>query len=288
VTNANALLMHATTGLRAVNDVDQLAAFEFAACHTSEAVKRVVRGVRPGMTEFEAARLLTPIGLPLNCHAMLSAGPRAAFGLGSPSARVIQRGEPFTTAYGVWGALNCRAGWLVADESELPSAIRDYIPKLVAPYFMAVAEWYAAIGIGVSGGDLDAIVRRRIGDPFFGLFLPPGHLIHTDEWLNTPIYPGSAERLVSGQAIQVDIIPATGSAYFTCNMEDGIALLDERGRVEFAERHPAAWQRIEHRRAFMADVIGIHPKPEVLPLCNIPATLSPFILAPDLVMRLRP
>jgi hypothetical protein len=152
---------------------------------------------------------------------------------------------------------------------------------------MAVAEWYAAIGIGVSGGELDAIVRRRIGDPFFGLFLPPGHLIHTDEWLNTPIYPGSTERLLSGQAIQVDIIPATGSAYFTSNMEDGIALLDERGRAEFAERHPAAWERVEHRRAFMADAIGIHLKPEVLPLSNIPAALSPFILAPDRVMRLR-
>lgn len=286
VTNANALLMHPTMGMRAVNDIDQIAAFEFAACHTSEAVKAVVRGVRPGMRESEAVRLLAPIGLPYNCHAMLSAGPRAFLGLGSPGDRVIERGDPFTTAYGVWGALNCRAGWMVADESELPLAIRDYVPKLVAPYFEAVAAWYEAIGIGVTGGELDAIVKRRIGDPFFGLFLPPGHLIHIDEWLNTPIYPGSSERLVSGQAIQVDIIPATGSAYFTTNIEDGIALLDQCGRDELRDLYPDAAERIARRRDFMTEVIGIRLKPEVLPLGNISAALSPFILAPDRAMRM--
>jgi hypothetical protein len=287
-TNANALLMHPSTGMRALNEIDQIAQFEFAACHTSEAVKSVIHGVRPGMTEFEAARLLAPVGLPLSCHTMLSAGPRSSFGLGSPSHRAMQRGEFFTTAFGIWGALNCRAGWLVEDAAELPAPIRDYVDKLVAPYFLAVAEWYEAIGIGVTGGELDAIVKRRLGDPFFGLFLPPGHLIHLDEWMNTPIYPDSIERFQSGQAIQVDIIPATGSAYFTSNLEDGIALLDERGRAVFAERYPAAWSRVEARRAFMADVVGIHLRPEVLPLCNIPATLPPFILAPDRIMLLRP
>ncbi len=276
VANANALLMHPTTGMRAINEIDQLAAFEFASCHTSQAVKNVLFGVRPGMSEYEAARLLAPAGMPLNCHPMLSAGPRASFGLGSPGPRKMERGDPFTTAYGVWGALTCRAGWLVEDAGELPEAIRDYVEKLVAPYFLAVSEWYETVGIGVAGGTLDAIIRRRLGDPFFGLFLPPGHLIHLDEWLNTPIYPGSEERLVSGQALQVDIIPATGTAYFTSNMEDGIALLDAQGRAEFAERYPAAWTRIAQRRDFMRDALGIRLKPEVLPFSQISGLFAAF------------
>jgi Xaa-Pro aminopeptidase len=57
VRNANALLMHPTFGLRIVNDVDQLARFEFAATHTSQAVREVIFGLRPGMSEFEAAGL---------------------------------------------------------------------------------------------------------------------------------------------------------------------------------------------------------------------------------------
>ena len=90
VVNATAILMHATTGLRAVNEIDQLAAFEFAACHVSEAVKRVLFGLRPGMREWQAATLMQPIGMPLSCHLMLSAGPRAALGLGSPLDRPVE------------------------------------------------------------------------------------------------------------------------------------------------------------------------------------------------------
>jgi hypothetical protein len=62
----------------------QLAAFEYASCQTSNGVLGVLGGVRPGMREREAVRLLGWNGMPLSCHAMLSAGPRATFGLPSP------------------------------------------------------------------------------------------------------------------------------------------------------------------------------------------------------------
>jgi hypothetical protein len=281
VVNATSLLMSASTGLRAFNEIEQIAQFEFSACQTSEAIKRVVFQLKPGMREFEVARLMEPIGLPLSCHTMFSSGQRACFGLNSPSDRVVNRGDPYTAALGVRGALTCRAGWIIEDLEELPTGARDYLDRLAIPYFDCVAEWYETIGIGVPGGVIDALVKRHLGDPFFGLALNPGHLLHLDEWLNTPIYPNSIERLASGQMIQIDIIPATGSAYFTTNIEDGIALLDERGRAECAEKFPDAWSRIERRRAFMADVIGIHLKPEVLPMSNIPAYLPPFALSPN-------
>lgn len=287
VVNATAIFMAASAGLRATNEVDQLAQFEFAACHVSEAVKHVVFGLRPGMREFEAAALMRPIGLPLSAHLMLSAGPRAALGLGSPEDRPIGKGEPFTIAYGVWGALTCRAGWVADSADDLPVAVRDYVPRLAAPYFACGADWYETIGIGVPGGVLDALVRRHLGDPFFNVGLNPGHLIHLDEWMNTPIYPGSTEALQSGQAIQLDIIPATGTPWFTSNIEDGIALLDERGRSEFRERHGQAWSRIEARRAFMADVLGIRLRPEVLPFSNLQGWLPPFLLAPGQVLVVR-
>ena len=137
----------------------------------------------------------------------------------------------------------------------------------------------------MTGGEIDALVKRHLGDPFFGVFLNPGHLIHLDEWMNSPIYPGSSERLRSGQAIQVDIIPATNSPYFSINIEDGIALLDAAGRDANSRRtYPDAWKRIEARRAFMGDVLGIRLKPEVLPFSNLAAALPPFILAPQRVL----
>ena len=121
--------------------------------------------------------------------------------------------------------------------------IGDYVERLVAPYFEAVAEWYGALHIGQTGGALHEIIHRHLGDPFFGIFLNPGHQIHLDEWVNSPVAPGSRVELRSGMALQVDIIPATGTDYFTTNIEDGVALADETLRATFAERYPAAWDR---------------------------------------------
>ncbi len=286
VENATDLLIDPADGLRVINDVDQLAVFEWAATQTSGGVRRLLEGLRPGMTEREAVRLLDWNGTPLSCHLMLTAGPRASLGLLSPSDRPIERGDRFTVAFGIWGALNCRAGFVVEDATELPAPIRDYVDRLVGPYFAAVAEWYGALRVGVPAGVLHEIVDRRLGDPFFGIFLNPGHQIHLDEWVNSPISSGSTIPLVSGMALQVDIIPATGTDYFTTNIEDGIALADAPLREAFAHRYPDAWSRIEARRAFMAEALGIDLHPDVLPFSNIPAFLPPFLLRPDRAMTM--
>ncbi len=280
VVNAGALFMDPETGLRATIEIDELAQFEFAACHSSEAVKRVFLGTRPGMREFEVAALMQPIGLPLSCHTMFSSGERAWRGLPSPTSKTVERGDAVTTALGYVGALTCRNGWLVESVEELPQAIRDYPQKLVFPYFEAVSDWLENIGIGVEGGDLYARIMARLGDPFFGVGLNPGHLLHIDEWMHSPIAQGSKQKLKSGMAVQVDVIPATGGPWFTTNMEDGIALLDEQGRAQFAERYPQAWERVSMRREFMAQSLGIHLKPEVLPFSNLASFLPPFWLSP--------
>ena len=286
--NATDLFMHPANGLRAINEVDQLAYFEFAAAHASQAVRNLIFGVETGMSEFEAVALMRLSGLPQSCHLMFSSGERAALGLASPSLRRMGIGDPVFLAYGIWGALNARGGWLARDAHDLPANVQDYIEKLVAPYFRAIVDWYEAVGIGVTGGDLHAIIESHLGDPFFGIGLNPGHLIHLDEWLHSPIFAGSDIALRSGMALQVDVIPATHSPYHTTNIEDGIALADEPLRKAFWQKYPAAWDRIQHRRNFMRNQLGIQLKPEVLPFSNIPAYLPPFWLSPELAMRIVP
>jgi Xaa-Pro aminopeptidase len=287
VVNVTGLLIGAGRGLRVVNELEQLAMMEWAACQTSNGVLRLLRGLRPGeQTERDAVALLGWNGWPLSCHLMLTAGSRATLGLLSPGDRVIERGDRFTTAFGIWGALNCRAGFVVEDASDLPDGIRDYVEKLVGPYFAAIAEWYGALRIGQTGGELHAIIDRHLGDPFFGIFLNPGHQIHLDEWVNSPISPGSTTELRSGMAFQADVIPATGTDYFTTNIEDGIALADSSLREAFAAAHPGAWRRIEARRAFMANALGIPLHPDVLPFSNIPAWLPPFLLGTGRAMTM--
>ncbi|MCY3915429.1 MAG: aminopeptidase P family N-terminal domain-containing protein [Chloroflexi bacterium] len=283
--NATDIFMSPSAGLRAINDVDQLASFEFAATLASQAVRNLIFGVKAGMSEFEAVALMRLSGLPQSCHLMFSSGERAALGLASPSLRRLQVGDPVFLAYGIWGALNARGGWLARDADDLPADVQDYIDKLVAPYFRAIVDWYEAIGIGVTGGELQAIIESHLGDPFFGIGLNPGHLIHLDEWLHSPIFAGSDIPLRSGMALQVDVIPATHSPYHTTNIEDGIALADESLRKAFWGKYPAAWDRIQHRRNFMRNQLGIRLKPEALPFSNMPAYLPPFWLSPGRAMR---
>ena len=286
VENATDLLVDAADGLRVINEPAQIAAFEHAAGETSNGVRNLLFGLRPGMREREAVRLLEWSGSPLSCHLMLTAGERARLGLLSPGDRVIERGDPLTVAFGIWGALNCRAGFVVEGAAELPVGIADYVERLVGPYFEAVAEWYEALHVGQTGGELQAIIDRRLSDPFFGIFLNPGHQLHLDEWINSPVGPGSRIELRSGMVMQVDIIPATRTPWFTTNIEDGIALAEAALRAELAAAYPDMWERIQARRRFMRDVLGIDLHPDVLPFSNIPAYLPPFLLRPDRAMTM--
>jgi Xaa-Pro aminopeptidase len=283
VENATGLFTAPGSGLRLISDADQLACFEFAATHGSESMRRLLFGVRPGLTELSAFTLYQPIGLPLSYHPVLLSGERAALGLASASGRVLRQGDPMSASLGYWGSNIARGGFLAASVADLPVA--DYVERLVAPYFACAAEWYETIGIGVTGGELFEVAWRYLSDPFFGVHLNPGHFIHLDEWPSSPVYAGSAVSLASGMALQLDIIPATGTVYHTSNIEDGVALADAGLRAELAERYPGLWQRVLARRAFMAEALGIRLKPEVLPLSNLAGYLPPLWLSPHLAMR---
>ncbi len=283
--NATALFTEPGRGMRLVSDTDQLACFEFAATHGSQAMRRLLHGVRPGMTELEAFSLFRPTGLPFSYHPVMLSGERAALGLASASGRVMRTGDPVSAAIGYWGSNIARGGFLAETAADLPGAARDYVERLVAPYFACAAAWYETIGIGVTGGQLFDLVSARLGDPFFGVHLNPGHFIHLDEWPSSPVYRGSEVVLRSGMALQLDIIPATGTAYHTTNIEDGVALADEAARDDLAARYPGLWQRVTTRRRFMAEVLGIRLRPEVLPLSDLAGYLPPFWLSPQLAMR---
>ena len=286
VVNVTDIFMNPVDGLRIDNEVDQLAAFEFASSYSSQGLRNVLFNMKPGMTEYEASGLMGACGIPLSCHQMLSTGKHANYGLPSPSMKRIEQGDNFTMALGLWGSLNARAGFVVHNESELPEGISDYVNKLVVPYFTAIAEWYEHIGIGVKCGELYEIIHNRLNDKFFGLGLNPGHYIHLDEWVNSPVFKDSGIVIKSGMALQVDVIPATGTSYFTTNIEDGIAICDEPMRHEFENKYPEAWARIRKRREFVMETIGIQLKPEILLFSNIPAYLTPYLLSPTQALRI--
>jgi hypothetical protein len=119
----------------------------------------------------------------------------------------------------------------------------------------------------------------HLADPFFGIFLNPGHLIGLDEWIHSPFAAGSTVELRSGMAFQVDVIPATGTDYFTTNIEDGVALADATLRADLAAAYPMLWGRDPGPPALHARV------PRHRAARGRPAALEPRAHLPPFVLR---
>ena len=139
--------------------------------------------------------------------------------------------------------------------------------------------------IGVQGQQLAELIDTRLPFEAFGISLNPGHLIHFDEWVSSPIYPGSKDEIASGMVFQVDIIPSSPS-FGSSRMEEGVVLADSVLRAEIKERYPNCYDRCQQRRQFMESQLGFELAEEILPLSNIPGLVPPFFLNPNLVFAL--
>ncbi len=277
VVDCSAVMMNPVNGLRTRNSAAQIAAFEWTAVRASISVMRIVKGTKPGMTEFEAMGNVGYQGDPLSCHAMFASGKDEIVGLRSPNGRQIELGDGVSTAVGYWGSLCCRAG-LVTGELEA-----EFFREVVQPYYAAIAAWYAKMRIGATGGDVHQAVIGALANASWQPLLNPGHQISLDEWLHTPIAPGSDETIESGMLLQCDIIPSPLPAGYALNCEDTIAIADQRLRAEIANDYPDVWRRISKRQSFMRDELGHDIGDCMLPLSAAPAYLAPFWLDSSLV-----
>lgn len=280
VVNAAPLL----AGLRAAATAEEIVYFEYTNWHASEAMRRMLFSLREGLTDRDVIAAARYDGLPLSCHMTCKTGPRRV-SLASASGAEVRRGQPWSANVAYWGANICRAGWVAETEADLPEAARSYCVSFAGPYMDAVADWLQALRIGVSGHELHTRLHGRLPFADFGVFLNAGHLIHFEEWLGSPVYAGSRERVASGMVFQTDIIPSH-PVYFSSRMEDAAAVASAKLREELADGYPAAWERMQARRAFAQESLGFSLAPEVLPLSNTFGLVAPFVLNPRRVFAL--
>jgi len=275
------LMMHPETGLRSDNSADQIANFEIAAQNSSYSVFSIIHNIQPGMTEFEVARLMKYGGGPMSMHPILTSGKSNINGLRSPSSRIIEYGDAISTAIGFWGSLVCRAG-LVVDNID-----QSFLTSVVYPYFNALVIWYQSMQIGIQGYEVYNNVSNAFETTGLHSFLNPGHLTSYDEWLNSPIRQKSTDKIKSGMVFQCDIIPTPMKEGELINCEDTIAIADTSLRAEIRTKYPDLWIRIQKRRQFMKEQLGIILHEEILPLTDGTAYLPPFWLIPDIVCAVR-
>ena len=276
VVNATALFMHPGTGLRSVVSVDDIARLEFANHMAAAAVRRIAFALREGMSDFDAVEAGRIGGLPLGCHVTFATGARP-FGLSGPTGEQIEKGRPLSFNVCHWGANVCRAGWVAEGSGDLPEDTRDYVEAFVGPYLEAMNLWCGLMRPGVPGGEVQAAMDAAL--PGFGVTLNPGHLIGTDEWISSPIFPGSDLPIRSGMAMQMDVIPEH-PVYASTRMEDGYVIADAELRAMLEETHPMVAARIEMRRGFLRDVAGFDLPDTLLPLADTCGVAAPFLLAP--------
>jgi hypothetical protein len=249
------------------------------------ALTRMVFGFRDGMVDFDAYRVAQVGGLPLGCHPTFATGSRAEQGLSGPTGEVLRRGSAISFNICHWGANICRAGWLAETAADLPEPARDYMADFAGPYVAALSAWFGLMRPGVAGGAVWARMRQLLPLETFNVTLNPGHLIGLDEWVSSPIYPGSDLPLRSGMAMQCDVIPSH-PVYGSTRMEDGYAIADAALRADLAARFPAVAARCAARAAFMRDVIGLDVPDSLLPLADTCGIVAPFLLAPRRVIVL--
>jgi len=221
-----------------------------------------IKAVRAAMERLGLTHLAGYNGVPLGCHMTLASGDLP--GLSGPVGATLRRGTPLSTNICYWGSNCCRSGWIAASARDLPPGAQDYVENFAGPYFEVMSEWFGLLRLGTPGGALARLVSEKLPFEKFGIFLNAGHLIHLDEWLSSPIYPGSDVPLHSGMVMQADVVPSS-RIYASTRMEDGVVIADESLRGQIRTQFPDCFARCQKRREFMAGVLGIPLLDEILP-----------------------
>jgi hypothetical protein len=282
VFDATTALTSPRTGLRTFSSADQVAIFEWGASRCSAWVHAILDAARPGVSEREAFRAAPWGGEPLSCHPVFASGPDVAVGLRSASSRRLELGDAAIAAIGLWGGLCARGGIIAASPQDLSSASDGYLERMAVPYWRAMATWYETLELGMAGGAVFDTITALLAGEAFASSLNPGHLIHYEEWMDSPIRAGSQDPIASGMVLQSDIIPTGIRPGWTVNCEDTVAVADGGLRAEIEARHPELWARIRTRQDYIRDTLGVALRDEVLPLSCTAAYLRPLWLAPEL------
>ncbi len=277
IINAAGIFLDAEQGLRHFCNANEIAHYEYGAGLASSRVLAALNAVAPGKTELELADLLSACGQPLTVTTICAAGERFTDAVVFPRNKKVELGDKISITLGLRGGLTSRAAYAVSKREELPAEVQDYVEKAAMPYYRAAVTWYESVGIGLSCGDLYDTIEAVLPKAQYRWSLNPGHYTGQDEWTASPVYPNSAVKLQSGMLLQMDIIPSI-PGYGGASAEDGIAIADEALRRGLQQNYPDTWQRIENRRRYMKEELGIQLKEEILPLSDLCGYLRPYIL----------
>lgn len=282
--NACDLFLDESKGVRIKGNANEIAHYEFGAGLASARMLEALNSIEIGKTEMEIAENLSVYGQPLTVTTICASGERFTNGVVFPRNKTIQKGDTFSMTLGLRGGLSSRAAYVAGGKEDLPPKARDYIERVAIPYYQAAVNWYESVGIGVSCKKVYQETERILPKEQFGWTLNPGHYTGWEEWTASPFYPDSEVVLESGMLLQMDIIPSV-PGYGGVGAEDGVAIADEELQRELRNRYPETWRRMQLRKKYMKECLGITLKDEVLPLSDICGYLRPLLLNHECALK---
>jgi hypothetical protein len=270
--------------VRTQNNANEFAHYEYGAALAGNRMLKAVQALEPGKTELEIGALMHGDGQHHSVVTIMASGPRFVKANLYPTEHEITLGEPLSMTVGYKGGLQSHSGFAARDENDLPENQKDYVEQSAKPYYQAVVTWLETIKPGITGKQLYDAVNEVLPKEKYHWTLNPGHLCADEEWLSSPVYPDSEEVLKSGMLFQIDILPSV-KGYNSANCESGIFLADEQLRKEIEKQYPDVWERVQNRRAWMQEELGIQLDASVLPTSCITAWLPPYLLDPARAMK---
>ena len=267
-------------GVRGTNNANEIAHYEFGAALAGDCMLDAMDAVVEGAGELALGDALVRYGQHTTVTTIAAAGERFVKANMFPANGVVKVGDPISLTVGYQGGSSSRSSYAAHDASELPEGARDWIDEMAKPYFDAYVTWLETIRIGMTGGELFDAIEDVLPRAEYGWSLCPGHLVAEEEWLCSPVYEGSAERLRSGMLFQIDIIPGKPGMGGCC-AESTVVLADSQLKADLAQQYPELWTRMQKRIAYVRDVLGINLSDDVLPMCSSVAYLRPYLLNHD-------
>lgn len=272
-----AYVMIGENGLRTTNNANEIAHYEFGAMVAGNCILNAMDQLELGKSEMEIGAYLNNYGQTPSVVTIMATGARFEKANLYPTGKKIQLGDRISMTSGYKGGLQSRGGYAVNTSEELPEAEQDYLDRIAKPYFNAVKTWFETIAVDRTGMTLYNQIEQVLPKATYGWHLNPGHLCADEEWLASPIYPASTERIKSGMIFQFDIIPSV-TGYSGASCEGGVVLADESLRAAIKADYPEMWSRMQARRSYLIEEIGIALSEEVLPMSNAAAYYRPFFL----------
>ncbi len=279
VTNECSLFI-GENGARCTNNANEIAHYEYAASLASDCMLDAMDALEEGVSELVLGDKLVRYGQHTSIVTIASSGPRFIKANMFPRNNTVKLGDPISLTNGYRGGSSSRSGVAIYEENQLAEDQKDYLDRVAKPYFNAYVAWLENIKCGMKGKEMFDLIETELPRAKYGWSLCPGHLIGEEEWMSSPIYEGSEEKLQSGMMLQIDIIPSV-KGYNGVSAESTVLLADDKLKSDIKEQYPDLYDRMIKRREYLIHELGIDLSDDIMPMCSSVAYLRPFLLAHD-------